>query len=139
MGMKTLWEDWGTIWFLEQFGLWANQPAAIQLGYPKRSNFADMQWRSAPEIRIDDDVAGFIHDTINELGVRNEQHKEVLIGFYVRNRSVERAGQEAGLKKSKAYEYLKASECWIECKLNDYFRLTEAQRIAYKSLLKEAG
>lgn len=139
MGMKTLWEDWGTIWFLEQFGLWANQPAAIQLGYPKRSNFADMQWRSAPEIRIDDDVAGFIHDTINELGVRNEAYKIVLNAFYVRRRTLEKAGQEAGIKRAKAIETLRIAEALVDSKLNDYFKLTEAQRIAYKSLLKDAS
>ena len=139
MKMKKLWQDWGTIWMIEQYGLWANQPADIQLGYPKKTNFAQMQGKSVSLPKIDDDIAGFIHDAINELGVRLPKHKALLISFYVKNRSFENAGNETGLKRGKAIEVIRAAEAWIDCKLNDYFKLTEAQRVVMKLKFDEAG
>lgn len=137
--MKELWEDHGTIWFLDQFGLWVNQPAEINLGYPKKTNFALMQGRSIARIRIDDEVAGFIHDSINQLGERSQVHKDVLISFYIKRRTLEKAGEKSGLKRAKAIETLRSAEIWIDCKLNDFFRLTEAQRVVYKHLLDKAS
>lgn len=134
--MEDLWNEWGTIWFLEQFGLWANQPPGIKLGYPKMTNFAALQGRSVSLPRIDDEVAGFIHDSINELGERNPLHREVLILFYVRRKSFERTARETGLKRTKATEVIRTAEAWIDCKLNDYFKLTSAQRIVMMQLLR---
>jgi len=139
MGMKTMWQEWGTIWMIEQYGLWANQPADIQLGYPKKTNFAQMQGRSVSLPKIDDDVAGFIHDSINELGQRFPLHKGLLNSFYVKRRTFEKAGEEQGLKRGKAIETLRAAEAWIDCKLNDYFKLSEAQRMVMKHKLDMAG
>lgn len=137
--MKELWRDNGTIWMLEQFGLWANQPPDLKLGYPKKTQFAAMQGRSVSLPKIDDDVAGFIHDSINELGERSLEHKLMIEEFYVRRRTLEKAGHYAGgLKRAKAIETLRCAEAWIDCKLNDYFKRKEAQKIILKMKLDKA-
>lgn len=132
--MKDLWVNWGTIWMIEQFGLWVNQPAGIHLGYPKKTNFAVMQGRSVSLPKIDDDIASFIHDSINELGQRYPKHKALLISYYVRRRSFERAGEEHGLKRAKSIEVIRAAEAWIDCKLNDYFKLSHTRTQVLKPL-----
>lgn len=140
MGMKQLWEDWGTLWFLEQFGLWANQPPEIRLGFPKMTAFAQMQGRSVSLPEIDDDTAGFIHDCINEMGQRLPHHKAMVEEFYVRNRTLVKAGQYAGgFSRTKATEVLRCAEAWIDCKLNDYFKMTEAERLVYKLKLDKVS
>jgi hypothetical protein len=137
--MKELWQGNGTTWMLEQFGLWANQSPNLNLGYPKRTNFAMMQGRSVSLPRIDDEVAGFIHDSINELGGRSIEHKEILILFYIKRRSFVKVAECLCMSRPKATEFMRGAEAWIDCKLNDYFKLNEAQRIILRMALDKFG
>lgn len=136
--MKDLWKENGTPWMLEQFGLWANQPPDLKIGYPKKTAFAAMQGRGVSLPKIDDDVAGFIHDSINELGERSLEHKEILILFYVKRRSFVKVAQALCMSRAKATEFIRSAEAWIDCKLNDYFKLNEAQQIIYRLRLSDA-
>lgn len=137
--MKELWKDNGTSWMLEQFGLWANQPPDLQLNYPKKTNFAVMQSAGVCLPRLDDEIAGFIHDCLNELGARFPQHKSMIEQFYIKRRTLENAGNYSGLKRAKAIEVLRCAEAWIDCKLDDHFKLTTAQRVIIRMALDKVG
>lgn len=140
MGMKKLWMDWGTIPLLEEFGLWANQPSELNIGFPKKSVFADMQGGSVRLPKIDDDTAVFIQDCLNKLEVRHPRQKQLIEEFYVRNRTFEKCANIVGLGKTKAYQQLRCAEAWIDSKLDDYFKLAEAQRqMMTMNLIKQAA
>tara|TARA_R110001599_G_scaffold339851_1_gene559733 strand:- start:26699 stop:27121 length:423 start_codon:yes stop_codon:yes gene_type:complete len=137
--MKELWKDNGTTWMLEQFGLWANQPPDLKLTYPKKTNFAVMQGRIVCLPKLDDEIAGFMHDCLNELGERFPECKSMIEQFYIKRRTLENAGKYSGLKRAKAIEALRRAEAWIDCKLYEHFRLTTAQRIIIKMALAKVG
>lgn len=138
--MKQMWQDWGTIWFLEEFGLWANQPPELRLGYPRASIFATMQGRSVRLPEIDDDIAVFVQDCINQLGNRHPLQKDLVIEFYVKNRSFDKCANYVGMGKTKAFQQIRCAEAWIDAKLDDYFRLTEAQKkLLTINLIKNAA
>lgn len=126
--MRELWQNFGTIWILEQYARWANMPPEIHLGLPKASNFAGMSARET-RVRIDDELAGFIHDSINELGVHIPQFKEALNLFYLKNRSISGVAREMGLARPKATAYLQSAESWLDARLYEFFK---KQTIRYR-------
>lgn len=135
-----MWKDWGTFKLLEEFGLWANQPAELTIGYPKKTAFATMQGGSIRMPEIDDDTAVFIQDCLNRLAARHPLQSDLVVQFYVRNRTFEKAAQVVGMSKSKAFQQLKCAEAWIDSKLDDYFRLEKAQRqLLTINISKKAG
>lgn len=123
--IKDLWKENGTFWLLEEYGLWANQPADLHLNYPKKSAFVQMQGRSVPLPRIDDHLAGHIQDTLNDLGEHRMELKEVLVLYHVRRKSMGYISSVTGNHRKKVADLLHSGEAWIDRAVYDYFKKLE--------------
>lgn len=138
--MKDEWQQWGTITVLEHFGQWANQPPELNIGYPKKTAFAKMQGGSIQNIKMDDDTGVFIQDCLNKLDVKHSILHGVIVDYYVKNRSLAKISNIYALSRPKVYEKLRMGEAWIDSKLDDYFRLAEANRkLLTINLVKQAA
>ncbi|KZZ63540.1 hypothetical protein A3765_10570 [Oleiphilus sp. HI0130] len=123
--IKELWKKYGTFWLLEEYGKWANQPAAINLSYPKKAPFAQLQGRSVPLPRISDELAGFISEVLNQLGEHRPELKDVVVAYHVRRYSVNKIANTCGIDRKKINDLLHSGEAWVDAKVYDYFRSLE--------------
>lgn len=120
--MRDLWRDWGTIRLLEEWALWINQPANIELGYGSQYKFiAAVGVVSDP--KIDDELGGFIHDTVNEMGRRFKPFRDAIVIYYIGNKAISQVAREMGMSRDKARQALQNGETWIDAKLHEYFKM----------------
>lgn len=139
--IEALWLQHGTEWVLDEYGLWCNLPddMLIKLGFPKYAAFDVFRGGSVRMPKIDCELAGYISEWLNDLDERHPDQVQMLVMFHIQRKSMVTISDITGRKRTKCSEVYGKAVSWIDSKLNDYFKLTQAQRLVYRSLMDLAS
>ncbi len=138
--LRQLWLKNGTEWLMDEYGLWCNLPGELRLGFPKYSAFVVYRGGSVRMPKISVELAEEIGEWLTELAERKPAHREVLLEYHVRRCSMVSIAERMfeGKRTATTKIYSEAIH-WMDAKIDQYFKLTRAQRMVIRSLLDQAS
>ena len=134
---KTMWQDQGIGWLLDQWGLYLNTPA-IDIGYG-RSPSLFVNKTAASRIVIDGEIVDEINQWMNDLkaGRRSEdrQKADVIEMYHLRRKPFVWIGNNMGMSRTSLMLVYAQATSWIDSKVDGYYKLAAAKSRAINMLI----
>ena len=108
-----------TVYYLEQWGLWARTGAGEKLNYPSIQPFRRLLGGDTPVgPAITDDQALLIDGVIGQLTQLDEKIGRAIVAYYGNNGNLVRTAEKLGDHRDKARNWVDAGTVWVQCSLD---------------------